>query len=100
MTDKTGSERLRALAETNDGFKIAEKDLEIRGPGEFFGSRQSGVPGLKLASLTQDMTVLKSAQDEARNILAKDPFLKCPENENLLKLVDRAFSDGTGNRFN
>ena len=100
MTDKTGSERLKALAETNDGFKIAEKDLEIRGPGEFFGSRQSGVPGLRLASLTGDMKVLNSAQEEARNILSKDPELKNAENEKLVGLVDRAFSSGAGNRFN
>ncbi|MBQ1223945.1 MAG: ATP-dependent DNA helicase RecG [Oscillospiraceae bacterium] len=100
MTDKTGSERLKALAETNDGFKIAEKDLEIRGPGEFFGSRQSGVPGLRLASLTGDMSVLKSAQDEAREILAKDPLLEHAENKKLTELVDRAFSLGAGNRFN
>ncbi|MBR4941052.1 MAG: ATP-dependent DNA helicase RecG [Clostridia bacterium] len=100
MTDKTGSERLKVMAETNDGFKIAEKDLEIRGPGEFFGSRQSGVPGLKLASLTGDMTVLKAAQDAAKEILANDPDLSKPENRKLPALVDRAFDGGLGNRFN
>ncbi len=100
MTDKTGSQRLKALAETNDGFKIAEKDLELRGPGEFFGSRQSGVPGLRLASLTGDMRVLDEARDAAGEILAHDPGLEKAENQKLSELVEKAFSDGVGNRFN
>ncbi|MBQ8897617.1 MAG: ATP-dependent DNA helicase RecG [Clostridia bacterium] len=100
MTDKTGSERLKALAGTNDGFKIAEKDLELRGPGEFFGSRQSGVPGLRLASLTGDMSLLKSASHEANAILKADPGLCAEENSGLGELVSGFFAGGVGNRFN
>jgi ATP-dependent DNA helicase RecG len=69
-TDK----RLTAMVELKDGFALAEKDLEIRGPGEFFGTRQSGMPDLKIAQLT-DTRLLQAAQLEARTILREDPDL-------------------------
>lgn len=75
-------ERLTALEQTNDGFALAEKDLEIRGPGEFFGRRQSGLPELQLASLL-DMDMLEITQQEARAIIAKDPNLELPEHQQL-----------------
>jgi ATP-dependent DNA helicase RecG len=59
------SERLECMVETTDGFKIAEKDLELRGPGEFFGTRQSGLPTLKVANLLQDAVLLEEARQEA-----------------------------------
>lgn len=67
-------ERLTAIEQTNDGFALAEKDLEIRGPGEFFGRRQSGLPELHLASLL-DMTMLEMTQAEAKALIAQDPDL-------------------------
>lgn len=79
-------ERLRALEQTNDGFVLAEKDLEIRGPGEFFGRRQSGLPELKLASLL-DMNMLQLAQTEAVALFAADPMLARPENSLLRDAV-------------
>ena len=60
------------MEETNDGFKISEKDLEIRGPGEFFGTRQHGLPELKVANLFKHIKILKLAQQEARYILGED----------------------------
>ena len=60
------------MEETNDGFKISEKDLEIRGPGEFFGTRQHGLPELKIANIFKHMKILKIAQQEARYIIGED----------------------------
>ena len=67
-----GQERLKAIEEINDGFALAEKDLELRGPGEFFGTRQSGLPDLKMARLS-DTQLLEVARREARAIFAQDP---------------------------
>lgn len=79
-------DRLSALEQTNDGFMLAEKDLEIRGPGEFLGRRQSGMPELHLASLT-DMKVLEVAREEAQGLIEIDPFLDQPEHQLLLEKV-------------
>jgi ATP-dependent DNA helicase RecG len=59
-------ERLKAMAETSDGFEIAERDLELRGPGDFFGTRQSGIPQLRAGDLTRDVDLLELAYSEAR----------------------------------
>lgn len=79
-------ERLAALEMTNDGFLLAEKDLEIRGPGEFLGRRQSGLPELHLASLT-DMEMLMIAREEAQKLFETDPELQQPGNQLLRELV-------------
>ncbi len=79
-------ERLGALTQTNDGFSLAEKDLQIRGPGQFFGRRQSGLPELRLASLL-DMDMLQIAQNEAKAIAEKDPKLEQPEHQLLRQQV-------------
>ena len=85
-------ERLRVLSKTNDGFKIAEEDLRLRGPGDFFGSRQHGLPQLGIADLAGDMRVLKEAQGAAEELLAADPVLSRPEHRPLLERVRRLFS--------
>lgn len=77
-----GQERLKAIEEISDGFALAEKDLELRGPGEFFGTRQSGLPDLRMARLT-DTGLLEMARREARSLFAADPNLKLPENRLL-----------------
>ncbi len=74
-----GQERLRAIEELTDGFALAEKDLELRGPGEFFGTRQSGLPDLKMARLS-DTHLLEIARREAHLIFEKDPGLSAAEN--------------------
>jgi ATP-dependent DNA helicase RecG len=79
--------RLTALEETNDGFLLAEKDLELRGPGEFFGQRQSGMPELRMASLL-DLPLLEMAQREASNLFSNDPDLLTPEHALLKKQLE------------
>ncbi len=68
--------RLNVMARTNDGFAIAEKDLEIRGPGEFFGTRQSGLPDLRAANLLRDHKLLEIARKQAFSLIEKDTSLK------------------------
>lgn len=84
-TSRDAEERLEALEQTNDGFLLAEKDLELRGPGEFFGRRQSGLPELRLASLL-DVNLLEEARAEAEKLFAADPLL---ENEEHAALQER-----------
>jgi len=85
--------RLRTLASTIDGFKISEEDLKLRGPGDFFGSRQHGLPQMKLADLAGDMRLLQEAQEAAQGLLAADPQLAQPENRPVLNRVQKLFSD-------
>ena len=96
LISDTGSEetakRLKIMTETGDGFKIAERDLQLRGPGDFFGHRQHGLPELRIANLTQDMSVLREARECAIGILETDPFLRSPENAGLRMLTARLFS--------
>ena len=90
---ETARERLRALAATNDGFLIAEEDLRLRGPGDFFGARQHGLPQLRIASLAGDMRVLSQAQEAARVLLEEDPQLKAPRHGPLRERVWRLFEE-------
>ncbi|MCD8088650.1 MAG: ATP-dependent DNA helicase RecG, partial [Oscillospiraceae bacterium] len=83
--------RLDIMTKTNDGFKIAEEDLRLRGPGDFFGSRQHGLPEMHLADLSADMRVLKQAQQEAQDTLARDPALEQPENIPLRERIRQVF---------
>ncbi|WP_163989082.1 ATP-dependent DNA helicase RecG [Pyxidicoccus caerfyrddinensis] len=82
------TERLGVMERSSDGFVIAEKDLEIRGPGEFLGTRQSGLPELAVANLARDGDLLSMAQAEARRIMEKDPDLKARENQGLVKALE------------
>ena len=72
-------QRLKVMTKTADGFKIAEEDLRLRGPGDFFGQRQHGLPGLRVADIGCDTQLLKEAQAAAEDLLAADPELEtCP----------------------
>jgi len=77
-----GDQRLQAIVGTDDGFKLAEADLEIRGPGEFFGTKQSGTPTIALIGL-RDRDLLMTARDAVEKIMADDPQLESPENRML-----------------
>ncbi len=83
--------RLQVLCATNDGFRIADEDLKLRGPGDFFGDRQHGLPQLRIADLTQDMPLLHEAQVCAANRVSVDPTLSMPENRPLAEAVETLF---------
>ncbi|MBK9053847.1 MAG: ATP-dependent DNA helicase RecG [Chloroflexi bacterium] len=93
-TSAETEERLAVLEQTNDGFVLAEKDLQLRGPGEFFGRRQSGLPELKMASLL-DMTMLQMARTEAEAILKADTGLQQPEHATLREKVQKFWEEAT-----
>jgi ATP-dependent DNA helicase RecG len=76
-------QRLQAMVDTQDGFRIAEADLEIRGPGEFFGTRQAGLPEFRAANLLTDGRLLEEARQEALALVARDPGLRVPEHRPL-----------------
>jgi len=75
--------RIDAMTATNDGFRIAEIDLEVRGPGEFFGTRQSGLPEFRAAELLRDTSLLEEARREANGIVSRDPELADPAHRAL-----------------
>lgn len=89
--------RLKIMCDTNDGFAIAQEDLALRGPGDFFGQRQHGLPELHIASMTEDMEVLRKAGEAAQEMLAEDPALSKPEHRNLAKETNRLFARSLGN---
>ena len=91
--------RLDIMHQTNDGFKISEEDLRLRGPGDFFGSRQHGLPEMHVADLGADVNVLQQAQEEARRLLEQDPELRAPENAALRERVEKLF-DKNASGFN
>lgn len=82
--------RMKVMCDTNDGFIISEKDLELRGSGDFFGTMQHGIPEFKIANLFEDVGILKEAQKVAQEIVLKDPELK--EHRGLKRLVEDKFS--------
>lgn len=84
--------RLKILEKENDGFKISEEDLRLRGPGDFFGQRQHGLPEMHVADLGTDVRVLKDAQEAASRVLEADPELRMPENAALKSRVEELFS--------
>ena len=88
-TTDDGRQRLKTLAETNDGFLIAEEDLKLRGPGEFYGTRQSGMPELRIANVFRDVPILELARKEAFELVESDPSLSKPENALLRKELRR-----------
>ncbi len=103
VTDNTGKytkERTDIMVKTSDGFEIANKDLDLRGPGDFFGTEQHGLPALKIANMTEDVRVIALAQEAANKIISTDGNLSLPENEGLKKLVKSLFKEGEEFGFN
>jgi ATP-dependent DNA helicase RecG len=78
-----GEKRLRVMESTGDGFKIAEADLEIRGPGDFLGTRQAGLPDFRVANILRDGRILEEARKEAFSLIENDPELAKPEHAGL-----------------
>lgn len=94
-------QRMNIMTSTNDGFVISQKDLELRGCGEFFGTRQHGLPELKIANLFTDMDILKSAQEQCGKLLGADPFLRNESNERLRGRIHHMFAKfGDADIFN
>ena len=79
------------MQKSSDGFVISEKDLERRGPGEFFGTKQHGIPEFKVANLITDVKILKEAQAVANDILETDPMLLKEENKKIKQKIDKLF---------
>jgi len=94
--DATENERLQAMAESNDGFLLAEKDLQLRGPGEFLGTRQAGyTSGLRMASIT-DVKLIEKARAQAQTLFEQDADLSKPENTLLAEAFGRFWGEGKG----
>ena len=83
--------RLKLFRDTSDGFQIAEADLKLRGPGDFFGQRQHGLPAMKIADLSCDMRLLDEAQTAARQLMARDPELTEPTHQALRDRIRQLF---------
>jgi ATP-dependent DNA helicase RecG len=92
--------RLQVMCQTNDGFKIAETDLKLRGPGDFFGKRQHGLPELKIADVFADMDILKETQTAAKSIIDVDWELNAPQHKKLKEAVSRLFNKDGETAFN
>jgi ATP-dependent DNA helicase RecG len=86
-------ERLEAMVKTNDGFEISERDLQIRGAGDFFGTRQSGLPDLKIADITEDEDILEEARDAAMDLVNRDPHLRADEHAALRTHYERYYDN-------
>ena len=95
-TADDGERRLRAMAGTTDGFEIAEEDLKLRGPGEFFGTRQSGLPPLRVADLTRDTALLLAARDDAQRAIDASPTLADPSDARLRRKLMSTYGDALG----
>lgn len=97
---KENKSRLKIMCETTNGFQIAEEDLALRGPGDFFGQRQHGLPDLKIANMSTDMEILRETQALAKQILAQDSMLTKPEHKGLHRLVSLLYAQNQGQLFN
>jgi len=93
FTTPESEQRLKIMEQTSDGFRIAEEDLKIRGPGEFLGTRQSGLPEFRVANLATDFGVLKLTHTDAKEILDNDPFLAGPDNRTWHQEIKKRFSN-------
>ena len=92
-TTDAAKERVEAMCKTNDGFTIAETDLKLRGPGDFFGTRQHGLPPMKVADLTKELELLKVAKDDAAELLADDPNLLRSEHGDLRRALRAQYGE-------
>jgi ATP-dependent DNA helicase RecG len=92
-TTRVGEDRLNVMTSSSDGFVIAEEDLRLRGPGEFYGTRQSGMPSLKIANIIEDIAILEESRAEAFALIARDPDLSQPAHAALRRVVEREYAE-------
>ncbi len=97
---ETNLQRLKIMMDTNDGFAISEEDLKLRGPGDFFGHKQHGLPKLRIADMSSDMDILRQTQALARQVIEVDADLSLPEHNGLRRLVEDLFEQGEEQGFN
>lgn len=90
-------QRLKTMKKYSDGFKIADEDLKLRGPGDFFGNRQHGLPDLKIADMLEDMETLKKCRQCADRILAEDFNLDLPKYKTLANRISDLFRNSVSN---
>lgn len=100
LVSENKSKRLQFMCKTNDGFTISEYDLKLRGPGDFFGSRQHGLPELKIANMINNTDIFKETLHISKSIILKDPNLSNDEHANLKKLVNSLFDNIDNHCFN
>ena len=86
--------RFDIMCKTTDGFLIADEDLKMRGPGDFFGSKQHGLPSLRIADILTDTGMLNEAQKSAQMIIATDGGLLLPEHKGIKRQIDKMFGNG------
>ncbi|CAH8709697.1 ATP-dependent DNA helicase RecG [Paenibacillus thiaminolyticus] len=86
---EVGQERMRIMTETDDGFELSQRDLELRGPGDFFGTKQSGLPEFKLADMANDYAVLEQARDDAAALIRSETFWTSPDYGGLREVLQR-----------
>ncbi|MCD8493437.1 MAG: hypothetical protein LRY51_16925 [Geovibrio sp.] len=89
-----GKARIKAMEQHADGFKLSEIDLELRGPGDFFGTRQSGLPQFRFSNIVKDVKILHRARAEAEELLAEDPELAKPVNKTVLEALKTRWKEG------
>ena len=92
---ENGEKRIKAMLEYKDGFKLAEADLELRGQGDFFGTKQSGMPDLHFADIIKDIKIIQQAKDDAAEILADDNDLSSEKNQVLYNRLKEMYKDST-----
>ncbi len=85
--------RMETMCHSNDGFYISQQDLKLRGPGDFFGTRQHGLPEMKIANLFEDTDSLRNAQEAAMEIIKRDPYLSLPEHQTLAQRTAQVFAE-------
>ena len=88
-----GRKRLEAFCRTSDGFELAELDFRLRGPGDLFGTKQHGLPPLRIADLQRDTELLALAQQDARSLLEDDPGFEAPRHRRLREMVLRRYGE-------
>jgi ATP-dependent DNA helicase RecG len=92
-SDEIARERLKTLCHSQDGFEIAEKDLQLRGPGDFFGTRQHGLPVFKLANLYQDRDIIAEVSRSLDLLFERDPDLQESEHKNVMKVLGDRYGE-------
>ena len=93
MAGEEARQRLKIFARTADGFALAEEDARLRGSGQFFGTRQHGLPEFKLADITSEMELLQRAKDDALELLNRDPSLRAKEHQHLRAALQSQIGD-------